>query len=180
MEPINPNEVSWQSPQTNRTETSSGLDWTKYSSAQLSSRLKIIATALQNDALSLQRAPETGNTLKALAISFAYALEEVPSCHLAECLQRAIAARDDGFPLKAPAVMRAWREYIPELQAIARQGGRLLQFPGHKGEQAQDEDQDQGERMGPREWKARHNLPDNWRPTDGASPDSDLAHRVRE
>lgn len=120
--------------------------------------------------LALGRAPDDGTDQAVIATSFAYALEDIPTCWLEEAFKLAIRNKRDDFMLAATAVNRAYDDMLPEIQRMAEiraNGGRRLLGSGEP----------EQEEMGPRVWKARHNLPEDWRPGDPYPPESDLHGR---
>lgn len=101
---------------------------------------------------------ESGSELTAVAISFAYALDSIPTHHLEECFRRAIQQKLDDFPLTAAAVNRAYQELIPELQARAETHSATQEYLLRSGQGSIG-------LMSFTEWKERHNLPAAWRGT---------------
>lgn len=104
------------------------------------------------------RPADAGKTQDAIALSFAYALEDIPTSQLDECFKRAIREKTDDFPLTAAAVRRQLDAVVTDLQEQQRRHDaeqeELLKLNGPRaGEMRYDE------------WKARHNLPEHWRAT---------------
>jgi len=148
-------------------ERSPSFTWSRYTQEQMGERLRIIRAQIYLDSLSQRRQPEAGESADAVAKSFAYALDDIPTHHLEEAFRRAIRAKVDDFPLTAAAVNRAYDDMLPELQARARsnadlQYGLLKEGHGSLGY------------MTLLEWKALHNLPAAWRLGDPIPPESDL------
>jgi hypothetical protein len=134
----------------------------------MAERMRIIKQAIYLDSLSHRRAAEEGSTLHALATSFAYALESIPTHHLEECFRRAIQSNTSDWPLTAAAVLRSYQDLIPELQRQAQQHANaqerlLIEGHGSLGY------------MGLEEWKQKHNLPPAWRLGMPYPPESDLS-----
>ena len=96
-----------------------------------------------------------------------YALGGIPTHHLEECFRRAVRANDGKFMVLATQINQQYTDMLPELQraaqANAQQQERLL-MSGH-GSLGY---------MSLEEWKARHNLPVEWRLGDPYPPESDL------
>lgn len=129
--------------------------------------MRIIKQAMYVSSLAGGRQAESGKALEAVATSFAYALEDIPTHHLEEAFRRAIRAKVDDFPLTAAAVNRAYDDMLPELQERARanadnQYARLKEGYGSLGN------------MSIVEFKARHNLPAAWQLGEPYPPESDL------
>lgn len=124
--------------------------------------------------LAQGRTPFEGNALSAVAYSWALALEDIPTHHLAECFKRALKAKRDDFPISAPAVNKAYDDYkidlIKQAAEHAEAQERLL-IAGHGSL----------DRMTVDEWKQRHNLPMEWNPFEGKAlvipPESDLYNK---
>lgn len=129
--------------------------------------MRTIKQTIRLNALSLQRVPEEGDALEALATSFAFALEDIPSHHLRECFRRAIQTNTSDFPLTAAAVIRVWNDIMPELRAQAASASIAEEYRLKSG-------QGSIEYMGLAEFKLRHNLPIEWRLGDAYPPESDL------
>jgi hypothetical protein len=96
-----------------------------------------------------------------------YSLESIPTHHLEECCRRALRGKRNDFPLTAAAVNREWDTLVEELrvqadQHAAQQDNLLKAGHGSLGLMTQAE------------WKARHNLPAEWKLGDPFPPESDL------
>ena len=129
--------------------------------------MRLIKQALYISSLAQGKAPDTGEQQEAIAMSFAYALDDIPTHHLSDCFQRAIRRQTDDFHLTAAAVKREYEDMLPELQQQAREAedtnalrlesGRLnfgyISIPA---------------------FKERHNLPPQWKLGDPYPPESDL------
>ena len=129
--------------------------------------MRIIGKALIHDALSRQKAPEYGNTAKALAVSFAYALENVPTRWLEESFRRAIQTKEDDFPITASSVNKAYNELLLELQAREQTQKAMREYKLKSGQGGPG-------LMSIDEFKARHNLPAAWKLGEPYPPESDL------
>jgi hypothetical protein len=119
------------------------------------------------NSLAQGRTPDTGESLDALASSFAYVLDTLPTQHLEECFKRAMQHNTGDFLLTAGAVTKEYQDMLPELQRAAAQ---------HANEQTLRLEAGYGslDRMGIDEWKTRHNLPAAWRLGEPYPPESDL------
>lgn len=129
--------------------------------------MRTIKQALYVNSLAQNRRPDEGKELHALATSFAYALENIPTQHLAECFQRAIRNNTDDFLLTAGAVNREYAELIPELQELARRHSQEKEYQLKEGRGSLGD-------MTVVEWKERHNMPADWRLGQNYPPESDL------
>lgn len=140
-------------------------------------RLRIVAHYLSISILASGRQTER-DQFKAEATAWTLALSHIPTQHLEECFKRAITGWTSEFMMPAAAVNRAYRDYLPELEARAhthaeKQEALLRAGYGSLG------------LMTFTEWKQRHNLPANWRGTgrlpelsaEPYPPESDLYHK---
>jgi hypothetical protein len=126
----------------------------------------MIEDGLDVDADTRQIAPEYGNVLEKTKRSWAYALEDIPTRYLDECIAIALRARGHDFALTAAAVNRAYDELLPEIQRQAMEqvaGTSYLQLPGPRREY-----------LGLGQFRERHNLPPEWMPGDPYPEGSDL------
>lgn len=168
MDRVASGQAEWQQPSTSPTEKSTGLGWTKYRQEEMDERLGIIRQALIHDSMAQHKVPEYGNAAKALAISYAYALESIPTHHLEESFRRATQANTGDFETTAGAVNKAYQEFIPELQARASANSAMQEYLLRSGKTGIDD------LMGIAEFKQRHNLPATWEPGTTYPPESDL------
>jgi hypothetical protein len=138
----------------------------------MAERLRTIRQAIYISSLAQGKPSETGQALEAVAISFAYALEDIPTHHLEEAFRRAIQTKVDDFPLTAAAVNRAYQEMIPDLQRQAQDHAAGTGLPPLlvSGLAAG---------MNLQTWKERHNLPQDWRLGDPYPPECDLYDSIR-
>jgi hypothetical protein len=123
----------------------------------------MIKQVMYISSLAQGKVPDTGEQQNAVALSFAYALEDIPTHHLETCFQRAVRRQTDDFHLTAAAVNRAYDDLVPELQRQAQDHEDQLLLGG-----------------GPNkyqnlvEWKEAHNLSPAWKLGDAYPPESDL------
>lgn len=131
--------------------------------------MRIMRQMLYINSLAQGRKPDEGESLTALASSFAYVLDAIPTQHLEECFKRAIQHNTSDFLLAASAVLREYQAMLPELQRQAQSHalGQEYQLRAGHGSLGY---------MGIEEWKTRHNLPAGWNPLSGEPypPESDL------
>ena len=111
--------INAQQPSNEDSRMPSGLAWTTRSAVDMQARMGLIKQALYVNSLAQNRKPDEGNALTALATSFAFALDDIPTHHLGECFQRAIRQQTDDFLLTASAVNRVYQEMLPELRRQA-------------------------------------------------------------
>lgn len=102
-----------------------------------------------------------------MAHVYSEVLEDIPDRHLSDCFRRALKANRTAFVPTTGEVLAAWDILLGELRdkaaAHAELEARKLQA-GHGSMGL----------MGEREFKARHNLPDDWHRGDPYPPESDL------
>lgn len=129
--------------------------------------MRIIKEALYINSLSLHRDPEEGAALNALATSFAYTLEDIPTHHLEACFRRAQQTSTSEWPVVAATVRKAYDAMLPDLLDIARlhANAEVLRLQAGHGSLG---------RMTLEEWKGLHNLPAMWKLGDAYPPESDL------
>jgi hypothetical protein len=108
------------------------------------------------------RTPPEGPMLPLMAKTWEVAIGHIPTKHLEECFTRAIRAKTDNFPFSAPEVNRQWDELKQEiLRNPPAENDTLLLTPatGY---------------ITIEQFKARHQLPAEWKLGDPYPAQSDL------
>lgn len=168
IDPSNLASANGQSPMGSREP--SAFPWSKYSALQMVERMRIIKQALYVSNLAQGKPPDSAEQQTAVAMSFAYALEDIPTHHLEACFQRAIREQTDSFHLTAAAVNKVYDEMMPELQRKAQEHAAQADYLLQSGQGS----------LGYTslvEFKARHNLPASWRLGNPYPPESDLYNK---